>query len=211
MVTAPALDGIAEAAAAAFDGPPVRISVGVPITTALLERLNDKYDGLWFEAGNEEEIVITGAAGGAARWIATFIIHQIHEWMNAGGGGLVGDSSGGYDPPTGVPRIPDVSWLDDSTLQRLTDLQMAGPYWPAAPDVVIEIVSPSQQLADQQQKMRDWIAAEVKLGMLISPDDELVELYRADGSIQTFNRPDAVSCDPVMPGFTLRLDEIWRR
>ena len=83
-------------------------------------------------------------------------------------------------------------------------------FWPVAPDFVVEIVSPSQKLADQQQKMRDWIAAEVKFGMLISPDDELIELYRADGSVEIFNRPDAVSCDPVMPGFTLRLDEIWQ-
>ena len=211
MVTAPALDGIAEAAAAAFDGLPVRINVGVPVATELLERLSDTYEDLWFEAGNDGEIIITGLAGGAAAWIGSLIAHQIQLWIGTGGGGIARDAQGAYHPPKGRQRGPDASWLSDATFALLSEREMRRRFWPVAPDFVVEIVSPSQQLADQQQKMRDWIAAEVKLGMLISPDDELVELYRADGSIQTFNRPDAVSCDPVMPGFTLRFDEIWRQ
>ena len=211
MVTAPALDGIAEAAAAAFDGPPVRIDIGAPVTAALLERLSDEYDGLWFEAGNDGEIIITGLAGGAARLIAGVIMEQIRLWLRAGGGGMAGDAQSGYDPPAGRPMGPDICWLSAATFGSLSEAEMRRRFWPVAPDFVVEIVSPSQKLADQQQKMRDWIAAEVKLGMLISPDDELVELYRADGSIETSNRPDAVSCDPVMPGFTLRFDEIWHR
>ena len=211
MVTAPALDGIAEAAAAAFDGPPVRVNVGVPVTTGLLERLSDEYEDLWFEAGNEGEIVITGPAGGAAAWIGSWIAYQIQLWIEAGGGGTGRDAQGAYHPPNGRQWGPDASWLSDAAFASLGEREMRGRFWPVAPDFVVEIVSPSQKLADQQQKMRDWIAAEVKLGMLISPDDELIELYRADGSVEIFNRPDAVSCDPVMPGFTLRSDRIWRQ
>ena len=211
MVTAPALDGIAEATAAAFDGPPVRVNVGVPVTTGLLERLSDEYEDLWFEAGNDGEIIITGLAGGAAAWIGFLIVHQIQLWIDSGGGGTGRDAQGAYRPPNGRPMGPDLSWLSDATFALLGEREMRGRFWPVAPDFVVEIVSPSQKLADQQQKMRDWIAAEVKLGMLISPDDELIELYRADGSIETFDRPDAVSCDPVMPGFTLRSDRIWRQ
>ena len=210
MVTASAVETIEEAVSAALDGPPVRLYVGVPVTDELLERLSGEYDTLWFEAGGEAEIIITGAAGGAARWIGALILFQIQQWLNAGAGGIAGDASGGYHPPNGRQWIPDASWLSEATAAELADTQMIRGYWPVAPDFVVEIVSPSQKLADQQEKMRNWIAAEVRLGMLISPDDELVELYWADGRVEVFHRPDAVSCDPVMPGFTLRFDRIWR-
>ena len=210
MVTAPAIKGIEEAAAAAWDGPPVRIDAGVPVTSDLLEWLSDQYEDLWFEAGDEREIIITGLAGGAVAGIGAWIAYQIHTWIESSGGGATADAQAGYHPPKGRPRGPDISWLSDATLSLLTESQMRRRFWPVAPDFVIEIVSPSQKLADQQQKMREWITAEVRLGMLILPDDELVELYWADGRVDAFYRPDAVSCDPVMPGFTLRFDRIWR-
>ena len=211
MVAAPAITGIAEAAAAAWAGPPVRIDAGVPVTTALLEWLSDQYDDLWFEAGTEGEIVITGLAGGAARLIGSIIIGQIRIWLRSGAGGAACDAQSGYHPPAGRPLGPDVSWLSDATFASLTEAQMLHRFWPVAPDFVVEIVSPSQSLRDQQAKMRDWIAAEVRLGMLLSPREELVELYWGDGRVERFERLDAVSCDPVMPGFSLRFDEIWHR
>ena len=211
MVSARVRQQVREAAESAWDGPPARVFVGVPITDDLLERLSDEYDGLWFEAGNEGEIVITGLAGGSAAWIGFWIASQIQAWIDSGGRGLGRDSSGGYHPPQGRPRGPDLSWLSDATLMLLSEAQMRGRFWPVAPDFVIEIVSPSQNLAEQRQKMREWIAAEVRLGVLIAPDGEFVELYWGDGRAETFFGYDEVSCDPVMPGFVLRCDEIWRR
>ena len=211
MVTAPATESIEKAAATAWDGPPTHVFVGVPVTDELLERLSDEYDGLWFEAGGEGEIVITGFAGGPARLIGAIILEQIRIWLRSGAGGAACDSQSGYHPPAGRPLGPDVSWLSEATFASLTEAQMLRRFWPVAPDFVVEIVSPSQSLRDQQAKMRDWISAEVRLGLLLSPGDELVEFYWSDGRVESFHRPDAVSCDPVMPGFTLQLDEVWRQ
>ena len=209
MVTASAVETLEGAVAAARSGSPVRFRLHGPITDELLEQLADEF-GLWFEDGDEGEVIITGPAGGDAPHQSGRVFRQADEWSEFRILGLARDAQGGYDPPFGRRWVPDVSWLSDETLAKLTESQMRGAYWPVAPDFVVEVVSPSQDLADQQGKMRGWIAAEVRLGMLISPDDELVELYWADGRVEAFHRPEAVSCDPVMPGFTLRFDRIWR-
>ncbi len=209
MVTASAVETLEDAVAAARSGPPVRFRLRGPITNELLEQLADEFE-LWFEDGDEGEVIITGPAGGKSSEDTFEVNVDIGIWVRLADIGKGRDSQGGYDPPLGRRWIPDASWLSDETLAKLTESQMRGAYWPVAPDFVVEVVSPSQDLADQQAKMRNWIAAEVRLGMLISPDDELVELYWADGRVEAFHRPDAVSCDPVMPGFTLRFDRIWR-
>ena len=211
MTTAtPALEGIRAAVAAARGGATVRFPLREPISDETLARLSVEH-GLWFEDGAEGEIIITGPAGGTAPEDTFEVNIDIGIWVRSLNLGKGRDSQGGYDPPLGRRWVPDAGWLSDETLATLSETDKRGPYWPVAPDFVVEVVSPSQSLAAQREKMRAWIAAEVKLGMLISPDDELVELYRADGSIETFDCPESVSCDPVMPGFTLRFDRIWRQ
>ena len=209
MVTASAVETLEDAVAAAQSGPLVRFRPREPIADELLEQLAGEFE-LWLEDGDEGEVIITGPAGGKSSEDTFEVNVDIGIWVRLADIGKGRDSQGGYDPPLGRRWIPDASWLSDETLAKLTESQMRGAYWPVAPDFVVEVVSPSQDLADQQGKMRNWIAAEVRLGMLISPDDELVELYWADGEVEAFDRPDAVSCDPVMPGFTLRFDRIWR-
>ena len=209
MVTASAVETLEDAVVAARSGPPVRFRPREPIADELLEQLAGEFE-LWFEDGDEGGVIITGPAGGKSSEDTFEVNVDIGIWVRLADLGKGRDSQGGYDPPLGRRWIPDASWLSDATLAKLTESQMRGAYWPVAPDFVVEVVSPSQDLADQQAKMRDWIAAEVRLGMLISPDDELVELYWADGRVEAFHRSDAVSCDPVMPGFTLRFDRIWR-
>ena len=211
MATAvPVLDGIFQAAEAARCGPAVRLRVEEPVPDELMAQLADEFE-LWFEDGDEGEIIITGPAGGDAPHQSGRAFRQADEWSELRIMGLARDAQGGYDPPLGRRWVPDASWLSDETLAKLTESQKRGPYWPVAPDFVIEVVSPSQNLAGQRRKMRNWIAAEVRLGMLIAPDDELVELYWGDGRVEAFERPDAVSCDPVMPGFVLRFGRIWRQ
>ncbi len=209
MVSAPAIETIEDAAEAAREGPPVCFHPNAPVSDEQLTQWAGQFE-LWFEDGEEGEIIITGGAGGDSPNITLEASGQAANWSVNLLIGMCRDAQGGYHPPLGRRWIPDLSWLSDETLAKLTESQRRGVCWPVAPDFVLEVVSPSQQLSKQQEKMRGWIAAEVRLGMLISPDDELVELYRADGSVETFHRPDAVSCDPVMPGFTMTFERIWR-
>ena len=139
------------------------------------------------------------------------VIGQIAEWSRDPAPGMGLDSRGGYDPPNGKPLVPHVSWMSEATAASLTEDQMRRAYWPVAPEFVFEAVGPDQPLAEQQEKARDWIASGVRPALLISRDEELVELHWGDGRVERFERPDAVSCDPVMPGFVLRFGRIWRQ
>jgi hypothetical protein len=36
-----------------------------------------------------------------------------------------------------------------------------------------------------------------------------VHTYRSDGSVEILSDPPAISCEPVLPGFTLALGDVW--
>jgi Uma2 family endonuclease len=57
--------------------------------------------------------------------------------------------------------------------------------------------------------MQEYIDNGVSLGLLIDRKSLTVYCYRADGSVVVLNNPDAVSCEPELPNFTLQIAKIW--
>ena len=57
--------------------------------------------------------------------------------------------------------------------------------------------------------MQEYIANGARLGWLIDPRDQQVLVYRPESSVELLNRPRSVSADPLLPGFTLAMVDIW--
>jgi Uma2 family endonuclease len=105
-------------------------------------------------------------------------------------------------------RSPDASWIRLDRWNALTEAQKAS-FAPICPDFVIELRSSSDTLKSLQTKMQEYIDNGVSLGLLIDRKSLIVYCYRADGSVVVLNHPDAVSCEPELPGFTLQMAKIW--
>ena len=68
----------------------------------------------------------------------------------------------------------------------------------------------SERFTTLQGKMGEWIANGVRLGWLIDQDTKHVYNYRPDAPVEELENPATISSDPVLPGFTLDLREIWQ-
>jgi Uma2 family endonuclease len=60
-----------------------------------------------------------------------------------------------------------------------------------------------------QRKMAEWLDNGIRLGWLIDPDAKRVYVYRPGAEVEQLDNPDIVAGDPVLPGFVLKLSEIW--
>lgn len=49
-------------------------------------------------------------------------------------------------------------------------LRRTEKFWPGAPDLAVEIVSPSDRFRDVQEKVLKWIAADCVAVLVIDPD-----------------------------------------
>ena len=57
--------------------------------------------------------------------------------------------------------------------------------------------------------MQEYIDNGARLGWLIDPREEQVHVYRPESPVEILARPQSVSADPLLPGFSLDMADIW--
>ena len=138
------------------------------------------------------------------------ITADLAHWARADGRGVAFSSSAGFTLPNRALRSPDASWILRSRLAELTDEQKRG-FSRICPDFVIELRSSSDRLSVLRRKMEEYMENGARLGWLIDPLDPLcrVYVYRPDVPAEVLERPDTLSGEPELPGFTLDLKPVW--
>ncbi len=133
---------------------------------------------------------------------------QLLNWNEDTELGEVFSSSTIFKLPLGSQRSPDAAWVEGSRWAALTSKEQER-FPPIAPDFVIELRSRTDSLTELQAKMQEYIANGVRLGWLVNPQDQQVEIYRIDRSIEILQSPVTVSGEDVLPEFVLNLAKIW--
>lgn len=123
--------------------------------------------------------------------------------------GEVFDSSTGFKLPNGAERSPDVSWIRQDRWEALTPAER-NHFAPIAPDFVLELRSNDQSLAHLKKKMEEYMSVGCRLGWLVDPKGRKTFVYTENGDIQTVSFDDTLSGGEVLPGFELRLADLFK-
>ena len=165
-------------------------------------------DDLRFELTAQQELIIMPPTGSETGQRSGKLFLRVGNWAEADGTGVTFDSSTGFTLPNGAIRSPDVSWIKRERWEALPKEQRAG-FAPICPDFVAELRSPTDRLSDLREKMQEYIDNGAQLGWLIDPSDKRVYVYRPGQSIDILDDPATLSEDAVLPGFILRIPELW--
>jgi len=164
---------------------------------------------LKIERSPQGELIIMPPTGGEtgrknAELIADFII-----WNRQTKLGVVFDSSTCFRLPNGGDRSPDVAWVKKDRWNALT-LEQQTKFPPLCPDFALELLSPSDNLATTQAKMREYQASGLQLGWLLNPQDQQVEIYRPNQSIEILSKPKELSGEIILANFVLNISWFWQ-
>ncbi|MBA3921839.1 MAG: Uma2 family endonuclease [Nostocaceae cyanobacterium] len=177
------------------------------VTPEQFDRLCIDNPDLRLELTQNRELIVMSPTGGESGRRNGNLFARVWNWNDQTKLGDVFDSSTGYDFTVigGGKPSPDVSWIEKS---RLDGIDIKG-FIPVVPDFVIELRSSTDRLNDVQTKMSNYQTLGVKLGILVNPQNRTVEIYRLGQEIQVLESPMSISCEDVMPGFILSMNEIW--
>ncbi|NCR95780.1 MAG: Uma2 family endonuclease [Microcystis aeruginosa W11-06] len=68
-----------------------------------------------------------------------------------------------------------------------------------------KVFSSTDSLTSLREKMREYLASGLRLGWLINPQQQQVEIYRLNSSVEIINLPAILSGEDVLPGLVLHL------
>jgi Uma2 family endonuclease len=83
-------------------------------------------------------------------------------------------------------------------------------FWPVAPDLVVEVLSPSDTAGEVLEKIEDWLDAGTRLVWVVDPERKKVKVYAPGRAAQSFTMKDQLSGEEVLPGLLLPVAEIFR-
>ena len=124
----------------------------------------------------------------------------------ARGIGFIAGSQAGFRMANGNVRSPDVSFMRKS---RLTDGKPSKGFQSGAPDLCVEIISPSEEPAEMRRKVAEYFASCAKQVWHLFPEAQQVIVYTSRLDSQTYEADDELSADDLLPGFRSRTSDLF--
>ncbi|PYV09182.1 MAG: Uma2 family endonuclease [Acidobacteria bacterium] len=156
------------------------------------------------------KIIEMAPAGGIHGKYVTVIARRLADHVERHGGGevLTGDVGFILNLPRDPERVraPDVAFISTA---RLPGGELPREFLRGAPDLAVEVLSPSESPIEVQQKVREYLDSGARLVWIVAPDANTVTAYRADGTAQLLRESDMLQGEDVLPGFSLRLGDFF--
>jgi Uma2 family endonuclease len=184
------------------------MSTATRVTTAD-ELLHMPEDGYRYEL-IEGELRKMSPPGSAHGFVAMEIAARLVDHVRRHQLGLVFAAETGFR----ITRSPDTVLAPDASFVRNERIEVHGipeEYFPEAPALVVEVVSPGDTAYEVDDKIQRWFSAGVELAWVVNPKGHAVTVYRGLNDIQMLKADDTLDGGAVVPGFTCRVGDLFAR
>lgn len=119
---------------------------------------------------------------------------------------IVCDSSTGFRTVRGNIRSPDVSVMRK---ERLPDGKSPIGFANGTPDLAVEVISPSEKTSDIMEKIAEYFESGTQEVWLLFPERKQVHRYTVNLEVQVLNENDILKGEPIVPGFEVRVGDLF--
>ena len=103
-------------------------------------------------------------------------------------------------------RAPDVAFV---RRERTEAIGRPDGYWPEAPDLAIEVISPNDRYTEVDEKVADWLAAGTRMVVVVNPRNKTVKVHRSPTDVATLTIADILDGSDVVPGWQMPITDIF--
>jgi Uma2 family endonuclease len=139
--------------------------------------------------------------------ITTRLTWRLAQYVEARDLGVVYAAETGFkiasDPDT--VRAPDVAFVSKARSEAVASMR---GYWPGAPDLAVEVVSPDDTYVDVQDKVDDWLAAGARMVIVVNPHKRTVAVHRPS-SVTLLTENDLLEGGEVVLGWKIPVRELF--
>ena len=177
-----------------------------PVTAEELLRTPD--DGLRRELVRGE-VRTMALAGNVHGRIAINVSTPLDQYVRAHDLGVVFAAETGFkiagNPDT--VRAPDAAFVRRERVRAVGEVE---GYWPEAPDLAAEVVSPNDLFAEVEEKVADWLAAGTRVILVVNPRARTVVVRLSEKEARILSEEEVLDGGQVVPGWTLSVADVFR-
>lgn len=101
---------------------------------------------------------------------------------------------------------PDIAFV---SREKLEVTGIGKGYRQGAPDLAVEVISPSESKSQSEQKAFRYLSAGTRLVWLVNPQTRAVFVYRSASDVTVLSEGDQLSGEDVVRGFSFPVSEIF--
>ncbi|HKQ52273.1 MAG TPA: Uma2 family endonuclease [Pyrinomonadaceae bacterium] len=154
------------------------------------------------------ELITMSPAGSERGALAAGIAALLVQYVRANKLGIVFGAETGFK----IAENPDTVLAPDTAFISRENIPESGipkKYWPGAPDLAVEVLSPGDTAREVEVKVGRWLSAGARLVWTINPKHKSVTVYRAAKESDTLSETDELDGEDVVPGFRCQVSEIF--
>lgn len=107
------------------------------------------------------------------------------------------------DPDTVL--APEVAFVAAGRLEPIPDA-----YPELAPDIAVEVISPSDSRSQVEKKARTWLELGARIVWIVDPKGRSITVHQTGREVRVLTEQDRLTADPVLPEFDCAVAEILR-
>ncbi len=104
-------------------------------------------------------------------------------------------------------RIPDLAFVRQ---ERIPESGRPQGFWPGAPDLAVEVISPSDTYSEVEEKIGHWLDSGTRMVILIDPRTRTVTVYSSPSEATRLTESGVLTCGDVVPGFEYPVAELFK-
>ncbi len=177
-----------------------------PVTAEELLKMPDEGFRSELVRGEVRRMALAGNVHGR---IAVNVAAPLHQYAREHDLGTVFAAETGFKIATNpdTVRAPDVAFVSRERLEEVGEVE---GFWPGAPDLAVEVVSPGDLYTEVEEKVLGWLEAGSRLVVIVDPRNRTVSVRPRQAEVRVLTGGDVLDGGDVVPGWELPVADIFR-
>ncbi len=120
--------------------------------------------------------------------------------------GMLTASQAGYRMASGNLRVPDFAF---TRYDRFPNSKVPDGFIEFAPDLAVEIISPSEEPGDRTRKVSEYFESGACQVWHMFPETQTVTVFRSPSDSVTYQPEDELDLSDLLPGFRSRVSDLF--
>src|SRR5580692_4373747 len=154
---------------------------------------------------DEGELITMPPAGESHGYMESDLVSELVHFVKKRKLGRVYAGDTGFRINDRTVLAPDVAFVRKERVAAVRSKSFAN----GAPDLAVEIVSPSDGVRQYTRKVKQYLAAGCHTVWVVYPKREEVEVFDASGAERTSHSGDLLEAPELLPGFSVKVADLF--